>query len=337
MEVRGYILAILFLLYLVCGSATAQQYRTNLELIESIKDISLSSDIYSDTANVKNLAVLFLSSVEGDTKDANYNKFADSIMKFLTEFNTIFQESRDVQPPDHEEGVKKVLNLRDEVVYLESLSKTSDKIDTSIVVTIVNKEKDSINRFLEEQAKYFEDVAEKEEAVPLKIEYLSYASTGYRESGNPRYESIEKKYVEMEVIFQKDVDLALSFSRNAEELISDLKNDPGGLYHLFSGYLRSKNAVRSYSSAIELYHNNGISERTLQKLPGSYVKTYRELAEGKKETEELSSSIFNRFVTSLMKIVAPLVLLLVIFISGLTEWKKDFADTKLNTIVVRTI
>lgn len=335
MGVCGCLIAILFLLCMFSGSAVAQQYRTNLELIESIKDLSLSSDIYSDTVNIKNLAVLYLSTVEGDTRDVDYNKFADSITKFLEEFNTIFQESRDSQPADHEEGVKNVLDLRDEVVYLETLSKTSEKLNSSYVADIVKKEKESVNRFLEDQAKYFEEIAEKEESVPLKLEYLEYATTGYRESGNPGYTLTEKRREEMEVNFKKDVEQAYNFSRKAKEQIVNLENDGKGLFHLFSIYLESRDAIRSYSNAIELYRDNGISDKTLHKLPGNYAKTYRELIAEKRDAEELSSSIFNEFIRSLLKILIPLLIMAVIFISGLKEWKKDFADTKLNTIIIK--
>jgi hypothetical protein len=335
MGVRVYLVALLLLLCLVLESAGAQQYRTNLELIESMKDLSLSSDIYSDTANIKNLAVLFLSTVEGDTRDEDYNKFADSITKFLEEFNTIFQESKDAQPVNREEGIKKVLNLRDEVVYLESLSKSSKKLDTPLVANIINKENDSVNRFLEDQATYFEETAQKEEAVPLTIEYLEYASTGYRESGNPKHTSTEIMHAEMEAQFQRDVEQALHFSRNAKKIISDLEHDQRGLIHLFSSYLESRNAIKSYSNAIELYRNNGISDRTLERLPGNYATTYRELVAEKSDAEELSASIFNEFIILLLKIATPLLLLLIIFVSFFKEWKKDFADTKLNTILTR--
>ncbi len=327
-----YLGIICLLLYLFPALALAQQDRTNLELIESIKSLTLASDIYSDTANIKSLAVLFLSSEDGNTRNSDNNKFADSIMKFLWEFNTIFQKSRNDQPEDHKEGVKKAIELRDETAYLGSLSRSSAKLGASIT-GIVNNENTSLNRFLIEQAKYFENLAGKEDAVPLIIEYLEYSAKAYQGSGDEEYEIVKKKHAEKEANFNRDMVQALDFSKKADEIISDLKKDERGLFNLFSGYIKSRDAIKNYLNAREIYHNNGISDKTLQKLPKNYEETYNELVTENRNAEEISSMIFKSLIISLLEILIPLFLVFIIFMSGFRVWKKDFADAKLNKVI----
>ncbi len=330
----GRYLAITFLfLYLTFSTAVAQPDKTNLELIESIKSVPLSSDIYSDVVNIKGQSILFLSYETGDTMNADYNKFAESLKKFLDEFNDFFQKYRNGQPAVREEAVKKAIGLRDETAYLESLSKSSQKLQAHEVADIVNKEKASLNRFLDEQAKYFEDIAEKENAVPLKIEYLQYAVMAYQNSGNARYELSKKKHSEIESNFNRDIEQASELSRKADEMISSIEKNEKGLFALLSSYAESKDALRNYLKAIEIYNNDGISDKTLQRLPKNYADAYDELVTKNRDAEEISSSIFKSLITSLLEVLAPLLFILLIFMIGFREWKKDFADTKLNKII----
>ncbi len=336
MGVCGYVVSLLVLLCVLSPAAAAQENRTNLELIESIKDVSISPDIYSDIPNIKNLAILFLSLEEGDVRDADYNKFANSIRKFLEEFNAAFVQSRNGDPADHKESVRKAIDLKGEAIYLESLSKTSRKLADPIVVEIVDKEKDSLNQFLEEQAHYFEDIIEKEEAVPIRIEYQEYITLAYQGSGNTKKNELARtKLEEMTLIFNKNIEQASIFSQQADELKKTLKNEDERVFVLFSRYIRSKEVVRNYSNAMEIYHNNGISNKTLPRLPEQYAKDYTELLSKKRDATELSESIFKTFLIKLLKIVIPLVLFIVIFMIGFRDWQRDFTDMKLNTLIRR--
>lgn len=335
MAIWRYLVIIFLFLYLFSGTAVAQQCGTNLELTELIKGISLSSGIYSDVENIKSLALLFLYTKEGGIRNENYCKFAESVKKFLEEFNTIFQKSTGMQPNDHKEGLKNRTNLKNEIFYLESLSKSSKELESSTVTEIVNKEKSSLNRFLKEQAIYFEDIAKKEEAVPLKIEYLDYASMAYQESKNPRYELIKKNLEDKKSSFNIDMEQALNFSEKADVMMSTLEKDDKGLFNLFPSYIKSKDAIKNYLNAIEIYNNNGISDKTLQRLPENYAKDYKELVTKISYAEEISSSIFNNLITSFLKILTPMFLIFIIFMLGFKEWKKDFVDMKLNRVVRR--
>ncbi len=335
MAVWRYLIIFFLFIYLFFGIAASEQYRTNLESIELIKDVPLSSDIYSEVVNIKSTAILFLSYEEGNTRNADNNKFVDSIKKFLEEFDNAFQKSRTMQPEAHKEGVDKIIKLKDETIYLESLSKSSQKLQAPEVADIVNKEKTSINRFLDDQAKYFEDIDEKEIAVPLKIEYLKYAVMAYHESRNAKYESVKKKYEETESNFNRYLEQALNFSRKADETISGLEKNDKGLFDLFSSYIKTKDVIMNYLNSIEIYYNNGISDKTLQRLPKNYAETYNELLTKNKDAEEISSLIFKNLIISLLETLTPWFLVLIIFMLGFRDWKKDSADTKLNKIVRR--
>jgi hypothetical protein len=324
------------LLSVLSPAAAAQENRKNLELIESIKDVSISPDIYSDIPNIKNLAILFLSFEEGDVRDVDYNKFADSIKKFIEGFNAAFLQSRNGDPADHKESVRKAIDLKGEAIYLESLSRTSRKLDDPIVVEIVDKEKDSLDQFLEEQAHYFEDIIEKEEAVPVRIEYQEYITLAYQGSGNTKKNELARtKLEEMTLSFNKNIEQALIFSKQADELKKTLKNEDERVFVLFSRYIRSKEVVRNYSNAMEIYHNNGISDKTLPRLPEQYAKDYTELESKKRDATELSASIFKTFLIKLLKILIPLVIIIVIFMIGFRDWQRDFTDVKLNTLIRR--
>jgi hypothetical protein len=332
----GHVVLLLVLLSVLSPAAAAQENRKNLELIESIKDVSISPDIYSDIPNIKNLAILFLSFEEGDVRDVDYNKFADSTKKFLEGFNAAFLQSRNGDPADHKESVRKAIDLKGEAIYLESLSRTSRKLDDPIVVEIVDKEKDSLDQFLEEQAHYFEDIIEKEEAVPVRIEYQEYITLAYQGSGNTKKNELARtKLEEMTLIFNKNIEQASIFSQQADELNKSLKNEDERVFVLFSRYIRSKEVVRNYSNAMEIYHNNGISDKTLPRLPEQYAKDYTELESKKRDATELSASIFKTFLIKLLKILIPLVIIIVIFMIGFRDWQRDFTDVKLNTLIRR--
>lgn len=332
----GRYLAIIFLfLYLSQDIALAQEDRTNLELIEIIKNIPLSPDIYSETANIRSVAVLFFSYEPGNTRNPDNNRFADSTKKFLEEFNDIFQKSRNTQPAYHKEGVDRAFELRNEVIYLESLYKSSEKLRKSEVVGIVNSENTSLNRFLDEQGDYFEDTAEKEIAMPLRIEYLEYAAAAYRGSGNAKYESVNRVLAEMKSNFDRDMGQASNSYKKADEIMMDMERDEKGLFGLLSGYVKSRDAIRNYLDTLEIYKNNGISDRTLPRLPEKYAKNYNELVTKNNDAEEMSSSIFRNLITSLLKILTPMLLILIIFMMGFREWRRDFTDMKLNTVVKR--
>lgn len=336
MGIRGYTGLLLVLLCAVSPTAIAQENRTNLELIESIKDISISPDIYSDIPNIKNLAILFLSFEEGDARDIEYNKFADSVRKFLEEFNAIFVQSRNDLPALQKESVRKAIDLKGEATYLESLSRTSPKLNDPIVIEIIDKEKDSLDQFLEERAHYFEIELEKEEAVPVRIEYQEYIALAYQGSGNTiKNELARTKLEEMTSIFHKNMENASKFSRHADELKKTLNNEDERVFALFSRYIISKDVVRNYSNAIEIYHDSGISDTTLSRLPQQYAKDYTELTSKKHDANELSASIFNTFFIKIVTIVTPLLLATVIFMIGFRDWQRDFTDTKLNTLVRR--
>src|SRR3972149_1823003 len=141
--VRRYLVIVCLLLYLLLGPAVAQENKTILDLIELIKGVPLSQDIYSDVKNIKSLAILFLSKEDGNIRNEDYNKFAYSIKKFSEDFNSIFQKIRDNQPAGRKEGVRKAIELRDEIAYLKKLSETSDKLKSQEVTDIVTKEKES--------------------------------------------------------------------------------------------------------------------------------------------------------------------------------------------------
>ena len=336
MEVWGHVVLLLVLLCVLSPTAGAQENRTNLELIESIKDVSISPDIYSDIPNIKNLAILFLSLEEGDLIDADYNKFANSTKKFLHEFNATFVQSRNGNPADHKESVRKAIDLKGEAIYLESLSRTSPKLNDSIVVEIMDKEKDSLNQFLEDQAHYFEDIIEKEEAFPIQIEYQEYIALAYQGSGNIKKNELARaKHEEMTFTFKKNIEQAAIFTKHADELKKTLKNEDERVFVLFSRYISSKEVVRNYSIALEIYHTNGISDKTLPRLPEQYAKDYTELRSKKQDATKLSASIFETFFIKVLKIVIPLVLIIIIFMIGFRDWQRDFTDTKLNTLIRR--
>jgi|GEM_PF-5516863 len=336
MGVWGHVVLLLVLLYVLSPTAGAQENRTNLELIESIKDVSISPDIYSDIPNIKNLAILFLSLEEGNVRDADYNKFANSTRKFLEEFNATFVQSRNGVPADHKESVRKAIDLKGEAIYLESLSGTSQILDDPIIVEILDKEKDSLDQFLEEQAHYFEDVIEKEEAVPIQIEYQEYIALAYQGSGNVKKNELARaKLEEMILIFNNNIEQASIFSKHADEMKKTLKNEDEKVNVLFSRYIRSKDVVRNYSNALQIYHNNGISDKTLPRLPEQYAKDYTELKSKKQDATELSASIFKTFFLKVLKIVIPLVLVIIIFMIGFRDWQRDFTDTKLNALIRR--
>ncbi|MCL7412161.1 MAG: hypothetical protein M8353_00895 [ANME-2 cluster archaeon] len=336
MGIRGYGGLLLVLLCVVSPTVIAQENRTNLELIESIKDISISPDIYSDIPNIKNLAILFLSFEDGDVRNVEYNKFADSVRKFLEEFNTIFVQSRNDLPAHQKESVRKAIDLKGEAIYLESLSRTSPKLNDPIVIEIVEKEKDSLDQFLEERAHYFEIEIEKEEAFPIRIEYQEYITLAYQGSGNTiKSELARTKLEEMTSNFNNNMDNASNFSRHADELKKTLDNEDERVFVLFSRYIISKDVVRNYSNAIEIYHDNGISDKTLPRLPQQYAEDYTELTSKEHDANELSASIFNTFFIKIVTIVIPLFLAMVIFMIGFRDWQRDFTDTKLNTLVRR--
>jgi hypothetical protein len=315
-------------------SAAAQQDRTNLELIETIKNIQLSPDIYSDAANIRSMAVGFLSTEEGNSRNSENNKFAETIIKFLDEFNTIFQKSRNGQIEDRKEGIKKAIGLKDETRYLETLYRSTGKIEASITMLVKN-EKIALNRFLDEQAQYFENIAEKEQAVPLKIEYLESAEMAYQSSENVMYESIKKKRSDMDSNFNKDMKQAMNISEKADEIINTIKQYKTGFFDLFSNYINSRDATKNYLNAIEIYRSNGISDKNLQSIPKERAETYKELITKSTDAKSLSSSLFNDLIVSSLKILTPLIIGLIIFISCFKRWKQDFADTKLNNMTRR--
>lgn len=336
MGVRSRVVLLLLFLYVFSATSGAQEYRTNLELIESIKDVPISSDIYSEVANIKNLAILFLSLEEGDMKDPDYNKFADSVKKFLEQFNTAFERSRHGQPSDHKVSVRQAIDLIGETIYLERLSGTSRKLDDPIVVEIVDKKKDSLHRFLEDEARYFEDLIEKEEASPIRIEYQEYIALAYQGSENAeKHDLARMKLEEMTLKLDRNMEMASNFSNQADEMKRTLKNEDQRLFDLFSSYIQSKEVVRNYSIALEIYHNEGISDKTLPRLPERYARDYTELKSKYRDGRELSSSILKTLFLSLLKIVVPLVIALIIFMIGFRDWQRDFTDTKLNALIRR--
>lgn len=328
-----YVVIILLVLCLQ-SSVAAQQDRTNLELIETIKDIKLSPDIYSDVVNIRSMAVGFLSTEEGNSRNSENNKFAETIIKFLDEFNTIFQKSRNGQIEYRKEGIKKAIGLKDETSYLETLYRSSGKTEDSITMLAKN-EKIALNRFLDEQAQYFENIAEKEQAVPLRIEYLESAEMAYQASENVMYESIKKKRSDMNSNFNRDIKKAKDISEKADGIINTIKNDKTGFFDLFSNYINSREATKNYLNAIEIYRSNGISEKNLQGIPKENAETYTELITESTDARSLTSSLFNDLIVSSLKILIPLIIGLIIFISCYKRWKQDFTDTKLNNMIRR--
>lgn len=328
-----YVVIILLLLCLPL-SAAAQQNRTNLELIETIKNIKLSPDIYSDAVNIRSMAVGFLSTEEGNSRNSENNKFAETIIKFLDEFNTIFQKSRNGQIEDRKEGIKKAIELKDETQYLETLYRSSGKTEASITMLVKN-EKLALNRFLDEQGQYFENLVEKEQAVPLKIGYLESAQMAYQASENVMYESIKKKQSDMDSNFNRDMKQTMDISEKADEIINNIRKDKTGFFDLFSNYFHSRDATKNYLDAIEIYRSNGISDKNLQSIPKEHAETYTELITKSTDAKSLSSSIFNDLIGLSLKILTPLFIGLIIFISCFRSWKQDFADTKLNNMVRR--
>ncbi len=326
--------ALILLLLFLPLRAAAQQDRTNLELIETIKNIKLSPDIYSDASNIRSMAVGFLSTEEGNFRNSENNKFADTIIKFLDEFNAIFLKSRNGELENRKEGIKKAIGLKDETRYLETLYRSSGKTEASITMLVKN-EKIALNRLLDEQAQYFENIAEKEQAVPLKIEYLEFAQMAYQASENVMYESINKKRSDMDSNFNRDMKQAMDISEKADEIINAIKKDKTGFFDLFSNYINSRDAIENYLNAIEIYRSNGISDKNLQGIPKEHAETYTELITKSTDAKSLSSSLFHDLIVSSLKIFTPLIIGLLIFISCFKRWKQDITDTKLNNIVRR--
>lgn len=326
--------AFIILLLFLPFSVAAQQDRTNLELIETIKNIKLSPDIYSDAANIRSMAVGFLSTEEGNSRNLENNKFAETIIKFLDEFNTIFLKSRNGHIEYRKEGIKKAIGLKDETSYLETLYRSSGKTEASITMLVKN-EKIALNRFLDEQAQYFENIAEKEQAVPLKIEFLESAEMAYQASENVMYEYIKKKRSDMDSNFNRDMKQAMDISEKADGIINTIKKDKTGFFDLFSNYINSRDATKNYLDAIEIYRSNGISDKNLQGIPKEHSETYTELITKSTDAKSLSSSLFNDLIGSSLKILTPLIIGLIIFISCFKRWKQDFTDTKLNNMVRR--
>lgn len=327
----GKVCVILIILSLSILSAAAQEDKANLELIRSINEVSISSDIYSDVTNIRSLANLFLSGKEGI--DPDYNKFAISIKKFLQEFNAIFQKSKNCQPLDCKEVVSRAIELRNEIIYLEELSKTSKSLESSKMAEIIDKENKSINRFLDDLAKNLEEITQKEEAVPLKLDYMEYIKKAYCDSGNSQCQSITQQKEKTESDFNNEMTKSSEYSSKADTLISGLKINEEGFFTLLKSYSRSKDARNNYESSIELYNNNGISERTLGRLPEQYVKNYSELENKKRIAEELTSRIFQDLLTTFIKIIIPFLIGMIIFIIGLKNWEKDFADSRLTKMI----
>ena len=333
MGVWRYLGTIFLFLYLTLSMVVAQSDKTNLELIESIKSVPLSPEIYSDVVNIRSQSVTFLSSQSPNTRNTDYNKFAGSVKNFLEDFNDFFQKSRNGKPVDHEEAIKKAINLRDETFYLRSLSNSSPDFSASEVADIINKENASLNSFLDEQTKYFEDAAKKENAVPLQIEYLEYAVNACQNGGNSNCELSEDKLSNIELNFSRDMKQASELSGNADEMIGSIEIDKEGLFDLISSFAISNNALNLYLKAIEIYNNNGITDKTLPRLPKNYADDFNELAKKNIAAKELSSSIFKSLMISLFEILAPLLFIFLIFMRGFKEWKKDFTNTKLNKVI----
>ncbi|NJD53677.1 MAG: hypothetical protein FIB07_12510 [Candidatus Methanoperedens sp.] len=300
-------------------------------MIKSINEVSISSDIYSDITNIRSLANLFLSGKEGINSD--YNKFANSIKKFLQEFNAIFQKSNNCQPSDCKEVVNRAIELRNEVIYLEELSKTSKYLEPSKMAEIIEKEKKSINRFLDDQAKNLEEITEKEEAVPLKIDYMEYIKKAYCDYSSSECQLITQKKEKTESNFKNEMVKASEYSSKAGILISGLKNDEEGFFKLLGSYSRSKDAKNNYDKALELYNSNGISNKTLERLPEQYAKNYMELSSKKINAQDISSRIFRELLIVIIKIIIPLLIIMILFIIGFKNWERDFTDSRLTKIL----
>jgi hypothetical protein len=333
MGVWRYLGTIFLLLYLTLSIVIAQSDKTNLELIESIKSVPLSPEIYSDVVNIRSLSITFLASQSPNTMNADYNKFAESVEKFLVNFNDFFQKSRNSQPADHEEAIIKAISLRDETFYLKSLSNSSPDFSDAEVADIIYKENSSLNSFLDEQTQYFEDAAEKENAVPLKIEYLEYVVKACQNGANSNCELSENKLSNIELNFSRDMKQASELSGNADEMIRSIEKNKEGLFDLLSNYAVFNNALNLYLKAIEIYNNNENTDKTLPKLPKNYADAFNQLIKKNRDAKELSSSIFKSLIISLLEILAPLLFIILIFMIGFKEWKKDFTNTKLNKVI----
>ncbi|ODS40997.1 MAG: hypothetical protein A7315_02305 [Candidatus Altiarchaeales archaeon WOR_SM1_79] len=331
------ILTTTIILILFSTAVHAEQDKTIAQLINDLEDLKpASAEKYSEINDIKEKTLLFLYGMEREKVDPDVNKFVYAVKTFIINFDSTYQLTTGNTPQDHKNAVDIASVIQKSAGDLRNVFQSSYVLNKNEPKKVVELAESLTKKFLIDEGNHFKTLADKEKVTPIKIEYIEYGIKAYNLAGENTF-SLEKELEDLNSKFKEDLNIAEIETLEGDNLFNESegrKNSPIvlGLFGLLNANAHINEAIGKYESAEKIYVDNGFN---LEHCPPDYKDLYNEVNKKKNNAIESASFITLRLMMSYGIFITIITILLILFIRGYINQRKDLMDTQLNKVLKR--
>lgn len=303
--------AIISILLLIYSEAEA-------DIVSDIRNMNPEAAIeYPDADDIKQDILLLLYGMDRTKIPEDVKQFSSKTKDFLEEFNKIYLLSRKGGAIEKSEAVKRCAAIKS--LIPEADEKYLPESDASACA------KNLIKKFINDEAGWFENMANNEKVTKDKIIYYRNASYAYSEADNEiKKEQIKILADNLEAKYKKDMEKAyLACSEGKKSVQSQNISNESTIIDKINAVVAYNQALNRYTEAQQIYEYHG--EKNMSDQAKEQIR----------KLNQALPPIYDE--TGFFLIVLMLVLssAIIFLFERINEWKKAMYDVSLGEEVFR--
>jgi len=288
------------------------------DIVSDIKNINSDAAIeYPEADDIKQDLLLLLYSMDRTKIPEDVRQFSLKMKDFLDEFNKIYLLSRKGNATEKGEAIKKIVLLKTLVPKADE--KYLPESDASVCA------KNMLEKFVGDEAAWFENKANNEKNTYIRIKYYWNASYAYGESGNNiKKEQIKILAANLEAKYKKDMEEAYSAYSEGERLMQSYNlSNSSTIIDKINTAVAYNQVLNKYSLAKEIYDYHGEEDKS------------NKVKEQINELKQILPILYGEAGNFLIVFLIVLSSIIVFLFERINEWKKAMYDVSLGEEVFK--